>query len=322
MKKIYFVLVFLMCPNLVLAGSVEPHMVLDLQDVKGGRYIKRTLDDLKIDGKEKKIAGREKIALPFFRTNFLTSDKYTNRVGGMTTSTSKVKSSLEGIDPQTMQSITNEMYVNLRQQLENQGFEVLSYNDYKDHEKFAAMEVKYPDSDRDEAKFTAMDMPYPGTFKNPSGDMAKDLDAVIVQADLDINYIVINRNTKKFTLGDKAAVKISQGVSVTGIVTLFTDKHQVTITIQQPVQSMQPFGVALNETSAMNVTSDAIVAVGSIIGGNGLGSNRQKTRTITVQGRPDAYREAARDALMQTNELIAEAMKSLSQPDAKENTDS
>lgn len=319
MKKILSALILMafLSSNLAQAGvGVEETTVQDAQVKKKQvilPFIKKTLDDLKISGKEKSLRGKTRVSVPFFRLNFVTKDKYRNSVTtGMGHNTSaRVKSELMGVDPAVYQTITNEMYADFLKQLEAAGYELVSLEEVKKVEKFAKMESNYPDIDNDAAKVTALRLPFPGRFKNPSAEISKTLDAIVLQVDLTVDYLIINANQKRFNIvKDASHVDVSQGINVLGLITAYAESKMTTILIQQPVTSQRPFGIVQDETSAMSKAGDALVLASGWLG-NGIGSKRQSSKTLAIAANTQDYQLAVGDAMSQVNQSIAGTLQTL-----------
>lgn len=289
--------------------------VQDAQANKGGFIIKRKLDDLKVDGSEKSLRGKTRIAVPFFRLNFVTSDKYRNTVTtGLSASrtSSNVKSELSGVEESVFQAVTDEMYQDFLRQCEKAGYEVVPVDELQNSEKFADLESDYPKIKKDVAKITANKFPFPGRFKNPSADISKQLDAVVLQVDLDVDYLIINKNEKRFNvLKDSSHVDVTQGVNVMGSITAFSGDKMTTIIIQQPFQSSRMFAALNDETSAMSKANDALVFASGWLTQGGLGSKRQTTRSYDIVADSQLYRLAVGDAMVQLNRDIAGTLQTL-----------
>jgi len=296
------------------AVSMDSTDVQDAQKKKGGFMVfKKELSDLKIDGKEKSLRGKTKIAVPFFRVNFVTGDKYRNAVktGMGANATSKVKSSLSGVETETFQAVTDEMHADFIRQLQQAGYDVIPTDDIQKTEKFAKLESDYPNVKRSVTKVTASSLPFPGKFKNPAPGISKELDAVVLKVDLNIDYLIINKNEKRFNITkDVSHVDVTQGINVTGTITAFTKNNMVLITLQQPVTSQRPFGMVEDQTSTLSKVNDTLVLASGWLSPSGLGSKRQTSRNFDVAANSEQYRLAVGDALVQINRKIAETLKS------------
>lgn len=287
--------------------------VQEAQKKKSGFIIKRAIDDIKVDGKEKSLKGKTKIIIPFFRLNFVTDDKYRNSVGGATsTSTSKVKSSLEGVEPEVMQRVTDEMYADLIAQLQRAGYEVVSNDLLNGSEKYQKLDDEYPEVKKDVVKVTPSGLTFPGRFRDPAPDISEDLDALVLKADFDVDFLVINRNESRFNLlKDKSHVDVTQGVNAVGVITVYAEDKMTTITVQQPVTSQRPFGVLSDETSALSKVNDVAVFASGWVTGQGLGSKRQTSRDFDVIADNNQYRLAVGDVFVQINRKVADILKEL-----------
>lgn len=290
--------------------DVDSQGVQDAAAKKTSRFLflKKTLDDLAIDGKKKSLRDKTRIAVPFFRLNFVTEDKYRNTVrsGIEGRSSSKVKSSLSGVTPDIYQAVTDEMYADFIRQLQSAGYEIVPNEELKQSEKFSDMESDYPKIDDDVAKITASSMPFPGKFRNPASDISKAVNAVVLQVDLDVDYLIINKNEKRFNLTkDVSHVDVTQGISVEGLISAFVEDDMTTILIQQPVTSNRPFASVLDETSALSKANDALVLASGWLSQGGLGSKRQTSKKLEVVADSQQYRLAVGDALVQLNRNIA-----------------
>ncbi|MCB9799286.1 MAG: hypothetical protein H6757_00825 [Candidatus Omnitrophica bacterium] len=294
--------------------DVDSSGVQEAQKKKDGFIIKRAVDEIKIDGKEKSLRGQTRIAVPFFRLNFVTGDKYRNAVGGRytSTSTSKVKSSLSGVEPEVFQQVTDEMYTDLISQLKEKGYAVVTNEELSASEKYSDLDKEYPQIKKSVAKVTPTGLSFPGKFKDPSPDISETVDAVVLELDMDIDFLVINRNEARFSLTkDKSHVDVTQGINIMGTATLFSGEKTTTINFQQPVTAQRAFGRVNDETSALSKANDALVFASGWLSPQGLGSKRQTSRKLDVDADPLQYRLAVGDAMVQINRKLAETLQEL-----------
>lgn len=308
-------MVFLISGNAHAGVGVETDTVQEAQVRKKEYFpfIKKTLEDLDINGKKKSLRGKTRISVPFFRLNFVREDKYRNAVttGMGHSTTARVKSELTGVDPAVFQTATNEVYADFLKQLEAAGYELVSLEEVKKVEKFAGMESKYPDIEDDAAKVTALQLPFPGRFKNPSPAISEAVNAVVLQVDLTVDYLIINANQKRFNvLKDASHVDVSQGISIMGTITAFSENDMTTMLIQQPVTSERPFGTVYDETSALSKAGDVMVAASGWLG-NGIGTRRQSSKTLAIAADTQGYQLAVADAMAQLNQNIAGTLQTL-----------
>lgn len=319
MKKFFSLVsmtVFLISGSAFAGVGVESSSVQEAQTRKREvlPFIKKTLEDIDINGKKKSLRGKTRISVPFFRIGFVTKDKYRNAVntgmGGR--STARVKSELSGVDPSVYQTITNEMYADFLKQLEAAGYELVSLEEVKKVGKFASMESKYPDIDDDAAKVTALQMPFPGRFKNPSAAISEAVNAVVLQVDLTVDYLVINPNQKRFNiLKDVSHVDVSQGINVLGSITAYSGSDMTIMLIQQPITSDRPFGTVMDKTSALTKAGDVAVLASGWLSTSGLGSKRQSSKTLAIAADTQQYQLAVGDAMSQANQNIAGLLQTL-----------
>ncbi len=125
MKKVLIILsALLIIPTVSLAKTVDidENKVQKAQKVKKGRFFKKEGADIGVTGKEKHIAGRKKVVVPYFRVTFATGGKYINQVGGITTATAKVISKLDGVKQDDFQTITDQLYQEFLSSLKSAGY--------------------------------------------------------------------------------------------------------------------------------------------------------------------------------------------------------
>ncbi|MCA9402465.1 MAG: hypothetical protein KC897_01675 [Candidatus Omnitrophica bacterium] len=278
--------------------------------IKTKRYFwTTTLDDLNVVGKVKHIPENNKVIVPYFRVTFATGGKYLNAVGGVTTSKTKVKSRLTGVDEATMQKITDAMYADLLDRLREQGYEVVDVGILDANPDYQSLQEKskYPIIKKDHAQFTPGGRFFPGAVAVKALMLARDVDAVMLKADYTVNFVTMSRNEKKFNiLKDKSDVSVGQGINVFGEIAAITEKGPVIFQIQQPIGSEIPLGSVADATTAMDKVSDGVALVGSVLGGK-IG-NRTSTTSVEVEADPDAYRNAAEDALGKSNGTLVSFM--------------
>lgn len=284
--------------------------VQQAQKIKTKRYFwTKTLDDLKVVGKVKHIPDNNKVIVPYFRVTFATGGQYLNSVGGVTTSKTKVKSRLSGVAPETMQTITDEMYADLLRQLRDAGYEVLDVTTLDGNTDYQALQEKsnFPVIKKNHAQFTPSNRYFPGTVAVKAFMLARDVDAIMLKADYTVNFVTMARNEKKFNiLKDKSDVSVGQGINVFGEISAITEKGPVTFQIQQPIGSELAVGSVADATTAMDKVSDGVALVGSVLGGK-IG-NRSSTTSVEVEADPQAYRTAAEDALTKSNGTLVSYM--------------
>lgn len=298
--------------SLLSSIDVNSAEVQQAQAKKGGFILKRKLDDLKIDGKKKSLAGKTEIAAPFFRLNFVTDGKYRNSDNyGLHRSTSKLKSTLSGVDGGTLQRLTDEMYHDFTAQLAAAGYEVMDNSVITQSEKYKKLDNDYPQIKKDVVKATPSGMTFPGKFRNPSPALSEETGALILQLDLNVDFLIINQAKRFDILKDGSYMGVTQGISVFGTVTVYSKNKVTLITLQQPVTSSRPFGALNDETSALSKANDALVFASGWLSPQGLGSKRQTHKSVDVVANPEQYRLAVGDALVQVNRKIAEALKEL-----------
>lgn len=290
--------------------EINESEVQQAQKIKKKRYFfTKQLDDLKTVGKVKHIPENNKVIVPYFRVTFATGGKYLNSVGGITTSKTKVYSSLNGVAPEIMQEITNAMYDDLLKQLGDAGYEIQDLSVLQENDKYQKLQEKskYPNIKKNHAQFTPDNRYFPGKVAVKAFMLANEVDALFLKADYTVNFIVLNRNEKKINiLKDKSNVKVGQGINVFGEISVITKKGPVAFLIQQPINSNKPIGEVVDATTGMNKVSDGVALVGSLLGGK-VG-NRQSTSTVEVNAQPDSYKAAALDALNKSNTTLVSYM--------------
>lgn len=273
---------------------------------KGRGLFQSTIADIEASGSRKVMDGQKTVVAPFFRVTFATDGKYRNSVGGITTATSKVYSKLNGVEEQTFQDITDNMYKNWIEELKAAGFEVLDNSVLETSANFKKVDDVYPEVKKDHAMFTPTGLSFTDGFSDKSTLIANEVGVPVLKADLTVNFVIINRNEKKFSLTtSKAQVWVSQGINVLGEVTASNAKGQRKYTIGQPVTSDKAFGELVDATTGANKASDTVVAVAGALT-DGLGSKRQSTMTVEVNAKGDEYQVAVEDAITQANQKVAQ----------------
>lgn len=310
-KTVYMLLILLFTASTGFAQiSINEDNVQEGRKVTKKRYFfTKELSDLAIEGKIKNIPQNNKVIVPYFRVTFATGGSYLNSVGGVTTAKTKIYSSLNGVDSQAMQEITDAMYVDFLTQLTEEGYEVLDLSTLEENETYKKLQEssKYPDINKTNAQFTPNSRYFPTTVPIKAYMLARDVDALMLSADFTVNFIVLNRNEKKFNLTkSKAEVEVGQGINVFGEVSVIAEAGAVKFIIQQPISSDKPIGEVVDATTGMNKVSDGVALVGSLLGGK-LG-NRQSTKTVEVNTTPEAYKLAVADALNKSNVTLASYM--------------
>ena len=313
MKKSVSALLFIAFLSGCSSVAVDTSGVQKAQAVKSGFIIKRAVDDIKVAGSKKTIKNKTRVIVPFFRLNFVVSDKYRNTIGNYKGSTSsRVNSELSGVNGATYQQIAEEMYTNFIEELKRTGYEVLPNETLDSNAKYAGLARKYPVIKNDVVQATPQGLPFPGTFMDPAVKISKGLDALLLKVDLNVDFLVINKNESRFNITkDSSHVDVTQGVNVLGTVTVYANQKVTTLTLQQPVTSDRPFGIVLDETSAMSRANDVMVAASGWFNGQGLANKRQTTRSFNVDARDQDYRLAAGDALVQANRKVAVTLQGL-----------
>lgn len=306
-KKIFVAaLVFMMfAPTVHARIQIDESGVQEARKIKKKRYFwKKELADMAIVGKVKHIPENDNVIVPYFRVTFVTGGKYMNSVGGVTTSKTKVISSLNGVNEATMQEVTNAMYEHLLSQLEEAGYNVLDISALDSSDKFQSLDRNdYPNIKKSLSQFTPKGLPYPGTIAVKAYMAAQDVDAIMLKADYTVNFVVLNENQKKISiLRDKSDVEVGQGINVFGELAAISDKGAVSFVIQQPIGSDKPFGEVENATTAMNKVSDGVATVASLL--NGRLGDRRSTNTVEVNANNAEYKVAAEDALTQANQAL------------------
>ena len=270
-------------------------------------FVKKVVDDVKISGNNKSLAGRKQFIAPSFRVNYLIDGKYRNDVGGITSSKRTVHSTLSGVENDQFQAITEAMYDEFVARLKEAGFDV---GDHTTNSGFSNFKMKksYPHEKSGKVVTLPDGLIAQQGFSHPAMKLIMaDREAAVLVVDLTVDFVIHNRNKKKFTFGNKAAVETSQGISVTGQMSINDSKSGVTVALGQPVTSPNAFGKVADATKGTDKASDVIYGVGQWIGGGGLG-NRKKTTRASVVADPDLYAEAAKDALGSVSATFVDAL--------------
>lgn len=272
-------------------------------------FFTQTLDDLAVEGKIKHIPQNNKVIVPYFRVTFATGGNFLNKEGGVTTSKTRVYSKLNGVSEDAMQEITNQMYADLLAQLKEAGYEVMDLSELEGNANYQKLQEssKFPIIKKTHAQFTPDKRYFPGTIPVKAYMLAREVDALMLQADYTVNFVVLKANEKKFNiLNDKSDVEVSQGINVFGHLAVITESGPVTFRIQQPINSNIVFGQIEDATTAMNKVSDGVALASSLL--SGKFGDRQSTNTVEVTSTNEEYKSAATDALSKSNATLASFM--------------
>lgn len=189
------------------------------QATKSGIFgISQSVDSIKVSGSESKLAGVREIILPFYRITFLEDSAYKNQVSSGMSATATVNATLEGVDDSIYGDVTNAAHKDLVKKLQAAGYKIIDHSNMSSVQSYAS-KAHYPKKSDQAVSHVAKGTTFEGTssFSNPLLKVEMAEITNVMSVDLTANFVINNRNTKKFSLTEaKETVYTSQGANITG----------------------------------------------------------------------------------------------------------
>ena len=264
---------------------------------------------IEVSGSTSKLQGVTDIIVPFYRITYLQESDYKNNVSSGMSATANVNATLEGVDSSIYASVTDAAHQDLMQKLKTAGYSVQGHSALPTIQSYTK-QSSYPQKSEGAMSYVASGTTFVETsaFSTPllKVEMAEKVNVMAV--DLLANFVINNRNTKKFSLTEaKETVYTSQGANIAGNMSLRVPGTTVALNIKQPVHSKKTFGTLVDSTTGGDKAGDAAKMVASAIFGGGLA--RHSTSSKVVKADTAAYKAALLDALYKTNTKLVNELK-------------
>ena len=302
--------------KLAATGTVIPEPIMV------GRFKKKPQEDMVGDAKS--VAGDATLMVPFFRIKFMkrTGDASSQSafMGSAKDRVSvSIKASLEGIEEETFQEITDLAYTDLLDQLREVGYQVLDKDDFLGSTAYQKYKKTYPNSTGNYTAAVPQDMGYPG-FKgmgNNGGRLIADLKAGLLQVDYLLNFAAFGKSSSERFGTLSADLSVGQVAHVMG--TLMAAQYEgakcnsfngcwgkmSNLRLGQVTYSTQEFGTFVDAMSkGAKAAQGAAKALSALTGGSR--SHRSK---LALQADAEKYKTAALEALREANRRYVQALK-------------
>lgn len=262
-------------------------------------------------GKASRLAGVKDYVVPFYRINYLIDSNYTNESNNSyTAAKARVLSKLEGVSPATFDELTELAYADFKQQMADAGFIIRPHGNLKTVQKYIAKgKGKYPGMGKGAYYGVPKGLTSTSGKNSTAALMVEMKDKVnVLEVNLDANFVINNRNEKKFNLTRaKETVYTSQGANIGGGVKIRIPNTEVRYEIGQPPYSQIAFGTMDDVTKGGDKAGDMTVAAAGLLFGRGQ-LKRSTTKRKIVKADESKYKEAMLDALTQANAMIVKTL--------------